>query len=165
MSEEKPSLTRTEVREFFFYLSSFVVWGTVWLQAIDGKFPNPLPSLAKDWIQEPVKQSRIGYYKHIKVLGSGDRSYLLNLNTDRGVVRNVRTTLVPGSFWKNVTINSEGKVTRRELSKSRDTGCLESAVIMRRTGIVKIGGMQVTDAQGNFYGNVDLVNCEKKNKD
>ncbi|OBQ22617.1 hypothetical protein [Anabaena sp. AL93] len=164
MSEEKPSLSRAEVKEFFFYLSSFVVWGIVWLQAIDGVFPNPIPSLAKDWVPKPIEQPRIGYYKYIKIVGSGDRSYLLNLNTDRGVVKNVRATLVPGSYWKNVTINSEGKVTRKELSKSRDTGCLESAVIMR-SGIVKIGGMQVTDLYGNSYGNVDLVNCEKKNKD
>ncbi|MTJ17983.1 MULTISPECIES: hypothetical protein [unclassified Dolichospermum] len=140
-------------------------WLTVCLHGVAGLFPNPLPNLAKDWVKPTPEQPRIGYYKHIKVLGSGDRAYLLNLNTDRGVVRNVRATLIPGSFWKDVTINSEGKVTRRELSKSRDTGCLESAVIMRRTGIVEIGGMQVTDAQGNFFGNIDLVNCEKKNKD
>jgi hypothetical protein len=113
---------------------------------------------------KPIEEPGVGFFKYIKVLGSGDRSYLLNLNTDRGLVQNVRTTLMPGSYWKNVTINSEGKVTRRELTKSRDTGCIESAVIMRRTGIVMVGGVQATDAQGNFYGNVDLVNCEK-NKD
>ena len=162
MSEEKPSLTRAEVKEFFFYLSWFVLSCSVGLPAIDGKFPNPLPTLTRDWVLEPVKQSRIGFYKYIKVVGSGDRSYLLNLNTDRGVVRNVRATLVPGSYWKNVTINSEGKITRRELTKSRDTGCIESAVIMRRTGIVKVGGVQATDSYGNFHGNVDLVSCEKK---
>lgn len=159
MSEQRASLTR-QVREFCLIMLLLVVW----YHLSQRQVPNLLPTLAKDWVPSYSReQPRIGFYKHIKVLGSGDRSYLLNLNTDRGVVENVRAALVPGSFWKNVTINSEGKLVRRELSKSRDTGCLESAVIMRRSGIVKIGGMQVTDAQGNFYGNVDLVNCEKKN--
>jgi hypothetical protein len=133
MSEEQvpPSTRESIVRCCFgmFFL-------TVSLHGVAGEFPNPLPTLAEDWVKPTPEQPRIGYYRHIKVLGSGDRSYLLNLNTDRGVVRNVRATLMPGSFWKNVTINSEGKVTRKELSKSRDTGCLESAVIMR-SGVVK----------------------------
>jgi hypothetical protein len=137
---------------------SFVLLCYFWYEL----YQRPLPSLAKDWMPKPIEEPGVGFFKYIKVLGSGDRSYLLNLNTDRGLVQNVRTTLMPGSYWKNVTINSEGKVTRRELTKSRDTGCIESAVIMRRTGIVMVGGVQATDAQGNFYGNVDLVNCEKK---
>ena len=158
MSEEQPPSTRESIVRCCFGM--FLL--TVSLHGVAGEFPNPLPTLAEDWVKPTPEQPRIGYYRHIKVLGSGDRSYLLNLNTDRGVVRNVRATLMPGSFWKNVTINSEGKVTRKELSKSRDTGCLEGAVIMR-SGVVRVGGMQVTDAQGNFNGNVDLVNCEKKN--
>ena len=158
MSEEQPASTRESIVRCCFGM--FLL--TVSLHGVAGEFPNPLPTLAEDWVKPTPEQPRIGYYKHVKVLGSGDRSYLINLNTDRGVVQNVRATLMPGSYWKNVTINSEGKVTRKELSKSKDTGCLESAVIMR-SGIVRVGGMQVTDAQGNFNGNVDLVNCEKKN--
>lgn len=158
MSEEQPPSTRESIVRCCFGM--FLL--TVSLHGVAGEFPNPLPTLASDWMPKPIEQPRIGFYKYIKVLGSGDRYYLLNLNTDRGVVKNVRATLMPGSYWKNVTINSEGRVTRKELSKSRDTGCLERAVIMRRSGIVSVGGIQVTDAQGNFYGNVDLVNCEKK---
>ena len=157
MSEEQPPSTKESIVKCCFGMFFL----TVSLYGVAGEFPNPLPTLAEDWMPKPIEQPRIGYYKHVKVLGSGDRSYLLNLNTDRGVVQNVRATLMPGSSWKNVTINSEGKVTRKELSKSKDTGCLESAVIMR-SGIVRVGGMQVTDLYGNSNGNVDLVNCEKK---
>lgn len=146
------------VYKLVFPFFSFVLLCYFWNEL----YQRPLPSLAKDWMPKPIEEPEVGFFKYIKVLGSGDRYYLLNLNTNRGLVQNVRTSLVPGSYWKNVTINSEGKVTRRELTKSRDTGCIESAVIMRRTGIVMVGGVQADDAQGNFYGNVDLVNCEKK---
>ena len=126
-------------------------------------YQRPLPPLAKDWMPKPIEEPEVGFFKHIKVLGSGSRYYLLNLNTDRGVVQNVRTYLEPGSYWKNVTISSEGKIIYKELTKSRGTGCIESAVIMRRSGIVLVAGIQADDVYGNFHGRIDLVNC-KPNK-
>lgn len=160
MSDEN----RESVLELIYHLAFLVVLCTFWWHAYERVVPNPLPTLTRDWVPEPVRQSGGGFYKYIKVIGSGDRPYLLNLNTDRGVVENVRAALMPGSYWKNITINSEGKVTRKELLKARDTGCLESAVIMRRTGIVMIGAMQVTDMDGEGFGNVELVSCKKKKK-
>lgn len=161
MSEEKPSLTRADVEKFFCYLFWVVILCSVGIPAIFGKF-SPLPTLTRDWVLEPVRESYPGFYKYIRVVGTGDRPYVFNLDTNRGAVHNIRTTFVPGSHWKNVTINSKDELVRGELTKSWDTGCLENAVIMRRTGIIMVGGMQVTDVEGNGHGNVDLVSCKKK---
>ncbi|MFM6050786.1 MAG: hypothetical protein ACKPA7_03915 [Sphaerospermopsis kisseleviana] len=159
MSEEQP----LSIRESFIRCWFVMFRSAIFLLAGTGVYPNPLPTLTRDWVPEPVRESYPGFYKYVRVAGTGDRPYVFILNTNRGTVHNIRTTFMPGSYWKNVTINSKDELVRGELTKSWDSGCLESAVIMRRSGIIQIGGMRVTDAKGNSLGTVDLTNCKEKN--
>ncbi|TVP59030.1 MAG: hypothetical protein EA343_20640 [Nodularia sp. (in: Bacteria)] len=111
---------------------------------------------------QPWRVEGRGFYKEVRVVSMGENVNRVVLQTERGYVE-VDATMVVGSRWENVVIDSDGRVITKTLVQALKTVCLESLRITR-SGEVVAGHQQVTDRYGNHSGMVEVVECKRKKK-